>query len=66
MSNKMKSHKGLLKRLRVGGGGSVRRKQAGKGHLMTSKNGKRRRHLRRTVGIPKCELRRVRRLLGMA
>lgn len=65
MSAKMKPHKGLLKRVRVGGTGTLRRKQAGKGHLMTSKTGKRRRHLRRTVNIPKAELKKMRRLLGM-
>ena len=64
--SKQKPHKGLLKRLRVGGSGSVRRKQSGKGHLMSSKNGKRRRRLKNTVGICPAEIKRVRRMLGMA
>jgi len=65
-NNKMKPHKGLLKRLRVGGKGSLRRKQAGKGHLMSSKSGRRRRHLKNTVGISPVEEKRIRRMLGMA
>lgn len=66
MSNKVKPHKGLLKRVRVGGKGTPRRKQAFRGHLMSSKAGKRRRRLRQTVGVAKCDLKRIRRLLGMA
>jgi len=65
-SAKQKPHKGLLKRLRVGGTGTITRKQAGKGHLMSSKTGKRRRHLGSTVGVSPSEIRRVRRMLGLA
>ena len=65
MGNKMKPHKGLLKRVRVGGKGSIKRNQSGKGHLMSCKNGKRRRHLKLAVNVPKCELGRIRKLLGM-
>ena len=64
--SKFKPHKGLQKRLRIGGKGSIRRKQAGKGHLMSSKTGKRRRRLGQTVGISPAEIKRVRRMLGMA
>ena len=65
MSNKMKPHKGLLKRVKVAGNGNVRRKQAGKVHLMSSKAGKRRRNLGATVAIAKSDVKRVRKLLGM-
>lgn len=65
MSHKMKPHKGLLKRVRVGGTGTIQRKKGGKGHLMTSKTGKRRRQLRKPVTVPKSQLTRIRRLLGM-
>jgi len=63
---KQKPHKGLLKRVRVGGKGTVTRGQAGKGHLMSSKSGNRRRRLGQKVGISSAEIKRVRRMLGMA
>ena len=65
MSDKMRPHKGLLKRVSVGAKGAIKRKQAGKGHLMSSKSGKRSRRLRQTATAPKSELKRIRRLLGM-
>jgi len=64
--NKIKPHKGLQKRLRIGGKGTLLRKRAGKGHLMSSKTGKRRRRLRRTVGISSADVKRLRKMLGMA
>ncbi|MHC4517073.1 MAG: 50S ribosomal protein L35 [Planctomycetota bacterium] len=42
---KQKTHKGLSKRVKVTATGKVRRKKAGMGHLMGSKNAKRRRQL---------------------
>ena len=65
MGNKIKPHKGILKRIKIGGTGTVRRKQAGKTHLMSSKAGKRRRRLKGSVGFASGELKRVRRMLGM-
>ena len=65
MSDKMRPHKGMLKRVKVSAKGAVKRKQAGKGHLMSSKSGKRARQLRRTATVPKSELKRIRRLLGI-
>ena len=44
---KQKTHKGLSKRVKVTGGGKVRRKRAGAGHLMSAKNAK---HRRRVTG----------------
>ncbi len=43
---KAKTHKGAKKRLKVTKSGQVKRYQAGKGHLLSSKNSKRRRRLR--------------------
>jgi len=43
---KMKTHKGLAKRLKVTAKGKVKHRRAGKSHLMSSKTPKRRRHLR--------------------
>jgi large subunit ribosomal protein L35 len=48
---KQKTHKGLVKRLKVSAGGKVMRKKAGKGHLMSGKSGGRKRSLRKTVEI---------------
>ena len=45
---KQKTHKGLAKRVKITGGGKVKRGRAGGGHLMSSKNGKR----CRTIGKP--------------
>jgi large subunit ribosomal protein L35 len=42
---KQKTHKGLSKRVKVTANGKVKHKKAGSGHLMGSKNAKRRRRL---------------------
>ena len=42
---KQKSHKGLSKRVKVTATGKVKRKRTGGGHLMSSKNAKRRRRV---------------------
>jgi large subunit ribosomal protein L35 len=46
---KMKTHKSSKKRFRVTAGGKLKRRQAGKKHLLSHKTGKRKRHLRGTV-----------------
>jgi len=48
---KMKTHKGLKSRVRVTRNGKVVRRKAGKSHLMSSKNGKRSRQLRKPVTV---------------
>lgn len=42
---KQKSHKGLRKRVKLTASGKVKCKHAGSGHLMSSKNAKRRRRI---------------------
>ena len=42
---KQKTHKGLSKRVKITASGKVRYKRTGSGHLMSSKNAKRRRHI---------------------
>ena len=42
---KQKTHKGLKKRVKITASGKVRFKKSFSGHLMSSKNAKRRRHL---------------------
>ncbi len=46
---KMKTHKGSRKRFRVTATGKLKRRQAGKKHLLSHKSGKRKRQLRSTV-----------------
>jgi len=43
---KMKRHKGLAKRVKVSASGKVMHKKINAGHLMSGKNGKRKRRLR--------------------
>jgi len=43
---KHKTHKGLAKRVKVSATGKVKRHRAGRSHLMSTKNAKRRRRLR--------------------
>jgi large subunit ribosomal protein L35 len=49
---KMKTHKGSKKRFRVTASGKLKRRQAGKKHLLSHKTGKRKRHLRDSVIEP--------------
>ena len=46
---KMKTHKSMRKRFRVTANGKLKRRQAGKKHLLSHKSGKRKRHLRRSI-----------------
>lgn len=46
---KMKTHKGLAKRVKITARGKVKFKQSNMGHLMSGKPGKRRRRLRSRV-----------------
>lgn len=46
---KMKTHKGSKKRFRVTANKKLKRKQAGKKHLLSHKSGKRKQKLRETV-----------------
>jgi large subunit ribosomal protein L35 len=46
---KMKTHKGSKKRFRVTASGKLKRRQAGKKHLLSHKTGKRKRQLRGVI-----------------
>ena len=46
-----KTHKGILKRCRVTASGKVKFKRSFTGHLMSSKTGNRKRHLRRPAFV---------------
>ena len=62
---KIKTHKGLSKRVKVTSKGKVMRAKAGRRHLMTTKNGKRVRHLRKGGAVSAQETRKIRRMLGI-
>lgn len=48
---KMKTHKGAKKRFTVTGSGKIRRLRANKSHILTKKDAKRKRRLRRAAII---------------
>jgi len=48
---KLKTNKGVAKRFRLTKSGKIKRGRAGKGHLLTHKSRKRKRSLRRQVGL---------------
>jgi large subunit ribosomal protein L35 len=61
---KLKTHKGVKKRVKVTGGGRVRRHKAGARHLLAGKSSKRKRALRRPVTKSDAMSKRFLRLLG--
>ncbi|HEY3324552.1 MAG TPA: 50S ribosomal protein L35 [Planctomycetota bacterium] len=62
---KLKTHKGLAKRVKVTKKGKIKRMQAFHRHLMTGKGGSRRRRGKRGVIMTGAEAKRVCRLLGL-
>ena len=46
---KQKTHKASKKRFSITASGKLKRKQAGKSHLLSHKSGKRKRHLREPI-----------------
>ncbi len=63
---KLKTHKGLAKRVRVSPNGKIKRRKAFAGHLMSGKTGNRKRALKRTNLISKGFTRSSLRALGKA
>ena len=61
---KQKTHKGLKKRFKITASGKIMHKRANSGHLMSGKNGKRRRRLRGYAVLQKSDARRIRESLG--
>ena len=61
---KMKTHKGAKKRFKVTGSGKIKRMRAFKSHILTKKDAKRKRRLRRADLVSTTgEIRRIKRLL---
>ncbi|MGR3309693.1 MAG: 50S ribosomal protein L35 [Candidatus Brocadiales bacterium] len=63
---KLKTHKGIKKRVKITAGGKLKRSKAFAGHLMSGKPGKRRRHLRKSGLIPDSKTKTYMHLLGKA
>jgi large subunit ribosomal protein L35 len=60
---KQKTKRALRKRVRITGGGKVRRYHANKSHILTKKHPKRKRHLRKAAVASKADEARLKRLL---
>ena len=54
--NKMKSHRGACKRMKVTGSGKVKRNKAYKSHILTKKSPKRKRGLRKSTTLTSADL----------
>jgi len=62
---KLKTHKGIAKRVKVTGRGKLKHRRAGASHLMSGKNAKRRRRIRTTAIIRGGKLRAMKEALGV-
>jgi large subunit ribosomal protein L35 len=60
---KMKSNRGASKRFRATGAGGIKRAKAGKSHILTSKDRKRKRALRKSALVHPTNEKSIRRLL---
>ena len=63
---KMKTKSSAKKRFRVRAGGSIKRSQAFKRHILTKKTTKNKRHLRGTVGVHDSDAKLIRAMLPFA
>lgn len=63
---KMKTKKSAAKRFKVRAGGSIKRSQAFKRHILTKKTTKNKRHLRGVVNVHKSDVASVRAMLPYA
>jgi len=61
---KGKTHKGVRKRMKLTRRGKITRRRANRGHLMSGKRGKRRRHLRGKATVAEGQVRTYARLMG--
>jgi len=63
---KIKTHRGAAKRFKIRAGGSVKRAQAFKRHILTKKTTKSKRQLRGTVGVHASDVASVRAMMPYA
>ncbi|MDD2295112.1 MAG: 50S ribosomal protein L35 [Eubacteriales bacterium] len=61
--NKMKSHRGAMKRFKITGTGKVKRNKAYKSHILTKKTPKRKRGLRQSTILSKADHKRIKSVL---
>lgn len=62
--NKMKSHRGASKRMKLTGSGKLKRNKAYKSHIMTKKTAKRKRGLRKSSILTSADTKRMLRSLA--
>jgi large subunit ribosomal protein L35 len=62
--NKMKSHRGAMKRFKLTGSGKLKRNKAYKGHILTKKSAKRKRGLRKATTLTSADLKRIKNSMG--
>ena len=62
--NKMKSHRGAMKRFKLTGSGKVKRSKAYKSHILTKKNAKRKRGLRKATLLSSADIKRIKSVLN--
>ncbi len=60
---KMKSNRGASKRFKATGGGGIKHAKAGKSHILSTKNRKRKRRLRESALVNPANEKSIRRLL---
>jgi large subunit ribosomal protein L35 len=60
---KLKTHKGIKKRVKVTKSGKIKRRKAFKSHILTKKTSKRKRHLRKSKMMDKTYQKRYKQLL---
>ncbi len=61
---KMKSHSGAKKRFKKTSKGKIKRKKAGRSHILTKKSPKRKRQLRKDTQVDDADEKRVERMLS--
>ena len=62
---KMKTHKGIKKRVKITGTGRLMHRRAFSSHLLTKKSSKRKRKFRKNLPVAQQDLAQARDLLGM-
>lgn len=62
--NKMKTHRGAAKRMKLTGSGKLKRNKAYKSHILTKKTAKRKRGLRKSTILTSADTKRILRALG--
>jgi len=62
---KLKTHKGVKKRVKITARGKVKRSRAGKGHLLSGKTGRRKERLKKKTGVSPAFNKKMKRALNV-